>query len=131
MRGSISSSASEMCSFNLWMLALTGPSSMISGQMSMMKRASVELLLTTIVPRGKYLVLIGGDVADVEASLRAGRETAGSSVLDEFLIQNVHPQLPPAIKGKVKVDALEAVGLIETKEVASAIYAGDAAVNEA
>jgi bacterial microcompartment shell protein len=98
---------------------------------AMMKRASVDLLLTTIVPRGKYLVLIGGDVADVEAALRAGRETAGNSVLDEFLIQNVHPQLPPAIKGRVKVAELEAVGIIETKEVASAIYAGDAAVKAA
>ena len=98
---------------------------------AMMKRASVELLLTTIVPRGKYLVLIGGDVADVEAAIRAGRDTAGSTVVDEFLIQNVHPQLPPAIKGKVKVETLEAVGIIETKEVASAIYAGDAAVKAA
>ena len=98
---------------------------------AMMKRASVELLMTTIVPRGKYLVLIGGDVADVEAALRAGRDTAGSTVVDEFFIQNVHPQLPPAIKGRVKVDTLEAVGIIETKEVASAIYAADAAVKAA
>lgn len=98
---------------------------------AMMKRASVDLLLTTIVPRGKYLVLVGGDVADVEAAARAGRDVAGATVLDFFFIQNVHPQLPPAIKGRVKVDALEAVGIIETKEVASAIYAGDAAVKAA
>ena len=98
---------------------------------AMMKRASVDLLLTTIVPRGKYLVMVGGAVADVEAAVRAGREVAGATVLDEFFIQNVHPQLPPAIKGRVKVDTLEAVGIIETKEVASAIYAGDAAVKAA
>lgn len=98
---------------------------------AMMKRASVDLLLTTIVPRGKYLVLIGGDVADVEAALRAGRDTAGKTVVDEFFIQNVHPQLPAAIKGRVKVETLEAVGIIETKEVASAIYAGDAAAKAA
>ena len=98
---------------------------------AMLKRASVELLLTTIVPRGKYIVLIGGDVADVEASIRAGRDVAGSTVVDEFFIQNVHPQLPAAIKGKVKVDSLEAVGIIETKEIASAIYAADAAVKAA
>jgi microcompartment protein CcmL/EutN len=98
---------------------------------AMMKRASVDLLLTTIVPRGKYLVLIGGDVADVEAAMRAGRDTAAGTVVDEFFIQNVHPQLPPAIKGKVEVERLEAVGIIETKEVASAIYAADAAVKAA
>jgi len=97
----------------------------------MMKTASVDLLMTTIVPRGKYLVMIGGAVADVEAALRTGIETAGDTVVDEFLIQNAHPQLPPAIKGRVKVDEVEAVGLIETKEIASAIYAGDAAVKAA
>ena len=98
---------------------------------AMMKKAAVDLLMTTIVPRGKYLIMIGGAVADVEASMRAGRETAGSSVMDEFVIQNVHAQLPAAIKGRVKPERLEAVGLIETKEVASAIYAGDAAVKAA
>ena len=98
---------------------------------AMMKRAGVELLMTTIVPRGKYLVLIGGMVADVEASLRAGREIAGTTVVDDFLIQNADPQLPAAIKGKVKVDSLIAVGIIETREVASAILAADAAVKAA
>jgi microcompartment protein CcmL/EutN len=98
---------------------------------AMMKKANVELLMTTIVPRGKYLVMIGGAVADVEHSLGAGLETAGATVVDHFLIQNAHPQLPPAIKGRVKVEGVEAVGIIETKEVASAIYAGDAAVKAA
>ena len=98
---------------------------------AMMKQAAVDLLMTTIVPRGKYLVMIGGAVADVESALRAGIDRAGASVLDQFLIQNVHPQLPAAIKGKVKVESLEAIGIIETKEVASAIYAADAAVKAA
>src|SRR6266849_2497706 len=98
---------------------------------AMMKMADVELLMTTIIPRGKYLIMIGGQVADVDASLKAGLSTAGAAVLDHFIIQNVHPELPPAIRGRVKVDRIEAVGIIETKEVASAIYAGDAAVKSA
>ncbi len=98
---------------------------------AMLKRADVELLMTTIVPRGKYIILVGGMVADVEAALGAGREVAQGTVLDEFLIQNAHPQLAPAVKGKVKVAAIEAVGVIETKEVASAIHAADAAVKAA
>jgi microcompartment protein CcmL/EutN len=98
---------------------------------AMMKKAAVELLLTTIVPRGKYLILVGGAVADVEQALFAGRETAGKTLLDDFLIQNVHPQLPAAIKGRVRVELIEAVGIIETREVASAIFAGDAAVKAA
>jgi microcompartment protein CcmL/EutN len=87
--------------------------------------------MTLIVPRGKYIIMIGGMVADVESSLLAGRELAGDSVLDHFLIQNAHAQLPAAIKGRVKVESVEAVGIIETKEIASAIYAGDAAAKAA
>ncbi len=98
---------------------------------AMLKKAAVDLLMTTAVPRGKYLIMIGGFLADVEASMRAGLETAGATVLDHFTIQNVHPQLPAAIKGRVKVEAIEAIGLIETKEVASAIFAADAAAKAA
>jgi microcompartment protein CcmL/EutN len=98
---------------------------------AMLKMAEVELLMTQIIPRGKYLIMIGGNVADVESSLRAGLRTAAESVLDHFIIQNVHPELPPAIKGRVRVERIEAVGIIETKEVASAIYAADAAVKSA
>ena len=98
---------------------------------AMMKMAEVELLMTTIIPRGKYLIMIGGMVADVQSSLRAGMQVAAGTVLDHFIIQNVHPELPAAIRGRVKPDHIEAIGIIETKEVASAIYAGDAAVKSA
>lgn len=98
---------------------------------AMMKMAEVELLMTTIIPRGKYLIMIGGNIADVESSLRAGLAKAAETVLDHFIIPNVHDELPAAIKGRVKVDHIEAIGIIETKEVASAIYAGDAAVKAA
>ena len=98
---------------------------------AMLKMAAVELLMTTIIPRGKYLIMVGGNVADVESAMRAGLSVADKTVLDQFVIPNVHPELASAIKGRVKVDHIEAVGIIETKEVASAIYAGDAAVKAA
>lgn len=98
---------------------------------ALLKRARVEILLTTVAPRGKYLILFGGGVAEVEEALKAGLRTAGESVVDHFLIPSVHPQLPGAIKGRVKVAGLEAVGLIETRDVASAVYAGDAAAKAA
>jgi microcompartment protein CcmL/EutN len=98
---------------------------------AMMKMADVELLMTAIIPRGKYLIMIAGNVADVESSLRAGIQTTAGSLLDHFIIPNVHDELLPAIRGRVKVDRVEAIGIIETKEVAPAIFAGDAAVKSA
>jgi microcompartment protein CcmL/EutN len=98
---------------------------------ALLKRARVEVLMTTIVPRGKYLILMAGGVADVEEAMKAGIEAADRTLVDHFLISSVHPQLPAAIKGRVKVAGVEAVGLIETRDVASAIYAGDAAAKAA
>jgi microcompartment protein CcmL/EutN len=98
---------------------------------AMLKKAAVELLMTLAVPRGKYLVMIEGPLAEVESSLNEGLAVAGNTVVDSFLIQHVHPQLPAAIKGRVPVERIEAVGIIETKEVASAIYAADAAAKAA
>jgi len=66
-----------------------------------------------------------------ERGRMARAPAAGETVVDQFLIQNIHSQLPAAIRGRVKVEDLEAVGIIETKEVASAIYAADAAVKAA
>jgi microcompartment protein CcmL/EutN len=98
---------------------------------AMLKRADVELLMTTIVPRGKYLIMVGGSVADVEAAMGAGLDMVAASLVDSFIIPNAHPQLAPAIRGRVAVPSVEAVGIIETREVAPAIYAGDAAVKAA
>jgi microcompartment protein CcmL/EutN len=98
---------------------------------ALLKRVQVEVLLTAVIPRGKYVIMLGGGVAEVQEALKAGLEAAGPALLDHFLIPNVHPQLPPAIRGKVKVGGIEAVGLIETKDVASAIYAADAAAKAA
>ena len=88
--------------------------------------------MTTIVPRGKYTGhdrRHGGGRGGRHA--RRARRSRARPWSDEFLIQNAHPQLPAAIKGRVKVASIEAIGIIETKEVASAIYAGDAAVKAA
>jgi microcompartment protein CcmL/EutN len=98
---------------------------------ALLKRTTVEVLMTTIVPRGKYLIMIAGGVAEVEEALKAGLASGERTVVDHFLIPSVHPQLPAAIKGRVKVPGVEAVGLIETRDVASAIYAGDAAAKAA
>ncbi len=98
---------------------------------SMMKMAEVDLLHSQPIPRGKFTILIGGEQAEVEQSMRAGIETAGATLIDHFLIPNVQEQILPALKGKIKVAEIEAVGIIETKDVAATIFAADAAVKKA
>ncbi len=98
---------------------------------AMLKAADVELILSRTICSGKYMVLVGGDVAGVTSSVEAGQIIGEGSVIDTFVIPNVHPSLFPAISGTGKVDVLEAMGIIESYSVAAMIEAADAAAKAA
>ena len=97
----------------------------------MAKTADVEVLESTAICPGKYMVLIAGDVSSVESSLKRGVETGGDVVADTLLIPHVHPQVFPAILGATEVESLRALGVVETFTVASSILAADAAAKAA
>lgn len=98
---------------------------------AMLKAADVELILSRTICSGKYMVLVGGDVAGVTSSVEAGQVIGQGSVIDTFIIPNVHASLFPAISGTSTVDELEAMGIIESFSVAAMIEAADAAAKAA
>ena len=94
----------------------------------MLKAAKVELLEAMPISPGKFLVIFAGGVAEVEASLEAGRRAAGDSLVDELRLATVHPDVPAAIarpRGERPMRA--ALGIVETTTVAAAIVGADAA----
>jgi microcompartment protein CcmL/EutN len=98
---------------------------------AMAKRAPIDVLRAGTVHPGKYLVLVGGAVADVEEALEAGREVGATSILDVVLLPHVHPELVNAIRGERRAAAGEALGVIETATVAAIIEAADAGLKGA
>ena len=98
---------------------------------AMAKRAPIDVLRAGTVHPGKYLVLVGGAVADVEEALEAGRDVGASSVLDAVLIPNVHPELVAGIRGERRAASGEALGIIETATVAAILEAADAGLKGA
>jgi len=97
----------------------------------MLKTSEVELILSRTICSGKYIVLVGGDVAEVQSSVDAAASTIDYSVIDTFVIPNVHSDIFPALSGHSKVETLEALGIIESFSVASLIEGADAAVKAA
>ncbi len=99
---------------------------------AMLKEAGVSLVVARTICSGKYVVIVRGDVAAVEASVEAGLDMCPDSVIDSLVIPNVHPQVFPAISGTVELrpDVQRALGIVETFSASSAIEAGDAAVKE-
>ena len=98
---------------------------------AMLKAAEVELLLARSICSGKYMVLVRGDVAAVQASVTVGCQTGDFSIIGTFVIPSVHESIFPALSGINKVETLEALGIIESFSVASLIEAADAAVKAA
>jgi microcompartment protein CcmL/EutN len=98
---------------------------------AMLKAAEVEILLSRTICSGKYMVLVGGDVAAVTASVEAGATAGEGAVIDTFIIPNVHQSIFPALGGSATVTDLQALGIIESFSVASMIEAADAAAKAA
>jgi len=95
---------------------------------TVLKTANVEILVNRTICPGKYMVLIGGDVDAVNSSVEAGVRVGAHTVVDHFVIANVHPAVFPAISGVTHLPELKALGVIESFSVASIIEAADAAV---
>ena len=100
---------------------------------AVLKEAQVELLFSTPVQPGRYVMLFTGSVQDVGSSLERGIALAGDDLVDRLHIQRVHPQIDVGLRrrGGVINGALDAIGVVETKTVASTIVAADLALKTA
>ena len=97
---------------------------------AMAKASPVSSLFAGTVYPGRYLVLVGGDIAAVEVALEAG---GTDTVLDSLFLADVHSSVvaaltTPAVAAPVDGDAL---AVLETLSVATAIVAADAGVKSA
>lgn len=99
----------------------------------MLKAASVDLLIARTICSGKYLIVVGGGVSDVEAAIQAGVASAGEAIIDHLLIPNVHSTVFPALGQSVAIgpDEPGALGVIETFSGVSVLAAADAAAKAA
>ena len=98
---------------------------------AMVKRSQIDVIRAGTVQPGRYLVLIGGSVADVQESLDAGRSVGGESVLDHVFLPHVHPEVVDSLGGGREPAPRDAVGVVETTTVAAAIHAADAGIKGA
>lgn len=97
----------------------------------MLKTSSIELILARTICAGKYMILVGGDVASVQAAVAVVNEQLGETIIDNFVIPNVHPDIFPVLNGTNAPPKLEALGILEAFSVASLIEGADEACKTA
>ena len=99
----------------------------------MLKAASVDLLIARTICSGKYLIVVGGSVSDVQAAVQAGLEIADEAIIDHLVIPNVEASVFPALGQSVSLgaDHAGALGVVETVSGVSVLAAADAAAKAA
>lgn len=100
---------------------------------AMLKAAAVDLLVARTICSGKFLVIVGGTVASVEAAVEAGVEAGRGYVIEKLYIPNIDKQVFRALTGSVTLpeDHGRAIGIVETFSATPIIEAADAAVKAA
>lgn len=98
---------------------------------TMLKAGNVRLILSRSICSGKYMVLIGGETAGVQAAVEAGVQVANGCLIDSFVIPNVHPDVFVALGRTQPVEPTGALGILESFNVATLIQGADAAAKAA
>jgi microcompartment protein CcmL/EutN len=99
---------------------------------AMVKKAPVELVRAQPISSGKYVIMVSGQVADVEEAMAEAQALAATTLVDRLLLPQPAESLLGALAKKaVAPKADEAVGIFETQSVASTVFASDAACKAA
>lgn len=98
---------------------------------ALVKESPVTVVEANLVEPGKFLVLYGGGVAEVEAAHRVGREVAEGDLLDEVLLPGVDPRVWRGIAGEVDLGEPDTVGIVEGSAVATVLDAVDRSLKHA
>ncbi len=96
-----------------------------------LKAGTVRLVLSRSICSGKYMVLVAGDPSAVQSAIAAGCEAANGCLIDNIVINNIHPDVITAL-GRTSVAPPEgALGILESFNVATLIKAADACAKSA
>jgi microcompartment protein CcmL/EutN len=94
---------------------------------ALVKRARVTLLGLREVSPGKAVILFGGGEEETLEAHGAALAASATSLLDELLLAQAHPQLWLALAGAVSPRRGDAAAIAELQSVASTLRALDAA----
>lgn len=94
--------------------------------------ADIEMLFAEPVQPGRYVMLFTGSVQSLRSAMRRGAEVAAENLGDQILIEQVHEQVLIGLRRTGKINGtLDALGVVETDNVASAILSADVALKTA
>lgn len=113
------------------MVEFTSIAAGIDASDRMIKAAPIVPIFFKSICPGKFVAAICGDVGAVESSVEVGRKAHPETVVDWFVLPNIHPDVAKALTGTCDGGEHKALGVIETFSAVAVILAADAAVKAA
>lgn len=95
---------------------------------AMVKSAPITVVDATAACPGKFLIVVTGDLAAVEASVERGIRASGRSLFDSIILSNLAPEVPAAINRVATPGMGDTAAVIETFSAVAAIAAADRAI---
>lgn len=89
---------------------------------AMTKKSNVKIVENKIVCIGKFLVIVSGEVADVNAAINTLDGLSDSELIGSKVIPRLEPGVTDKINGKMIRENISAIGVIETRDVNSGLY---------
>lgn len=107
------------------MVEITTVSAGYTAADEMVKAADVEILQAEVTCPGKFVILVAGELSAVRASVDRAESRYRDKIIDTFVLGNPHESIFPAIYGTSQPEAIDALGILETYDVAALITAAD------
>jgi len=90
----------------------------------MAKEARIEILAAEPIPPGRFLIVVGGIVGEVEAAYRRGVALAGP-LHDRLFLPEIAPGVVLALRPGAREGTVDSLGLFETASAGAALDGAD------
>ena len=65
----------------------------------MLKAGNIEILLSTPICPGKYVIIVSGQIGPIKAAMAKAEMVAGVYLIESYHIDNINEKVLPAISG--------------------------------
>jgi microcompartment protein CcmL/EutN len=98
---------------------------------AMVKESPITVVEANLVEPGKFLILFGGGVAEVQEAHTKGLEIGRDAVIDQVLLPHAHPRTWACLRGAETFHDVDCAAIVEGRSIARTILSADAAVKAA
>lgn len=97
----------------------------------MVKAATVDVLMLRHICPGKFMIILSGDIGDVNEAVNSIITNDKDKVIESTVISNAHEELISSLRKRAVFKITEAIGVFEAATVTSALIALDLALKKA